>query len=206
MPSPRRLLLVVLLAPITAWASPVLLLDSDSAGPSPTPAFPLVADGRAAPLVVPADAPEVVKIAARDFAADIERVAGVRPEIIDTPPADASAPRVELSLSAASLAGRWEAFQLSATAHALTVSGSDRRGLAYGVYELSRRIGVSPWYWWADVPVVRRSALRFSVGDEPVDQPAVKYRGVFINDEDWGLVPWAAKTHEPEVGNIGPKT
>ncbi len=202
----RRLLLVVLIAPVAAWASPVVLVDSDSAGPAPTPAFPLVAEGRAAPLVVPADAPEVVKIAARDFAADIERVAGVRPEILDTPPADASIPRVELALSPASLAGRWEAFQLSATTRTLTVSGSDRRGLAYGVYELSRRIGVSPWYWWADVPVARRSALRFSAGEEPVDQPAVKYRGIFINDEDWGLVPWAAKTHEPEVGNIGPKT
>jgi len=82
----------------------------------------------------------------------------------------------------------------------------DRRGLAYGIYEVSRRIGVSPWRWWADVPVTTRAELRLSIGDEPLDQPAVKYRGIFINDEDWGLQPWAAKTLEPEVGNIGPKT
>ena len=202
----RILFFVALLLPLPAWASPVVLLDSDSAASATAPAFPLVADGRAAPLVLPPDAPEVVRIAARDLAADIERVSGVRPDILDTPPADAALPRVELSLAPAALAGRWEAFQLSARRHVLAVSGSDRRGLAYGVYELSRRIGVSPWHWWADVPVVRRPELLFSVGDEPVDQPAVKYRGIFINDEDWGLVPWAAKTHEPEVGNIGPKT
>jgi hypothetical protein len=113
---------------------------------------------------------------------------------------------VELVLAPRDLAGRWEAFRLSATPGVLTIAGSDRRGLAYGVYEVSRRIGVSPWHWWADVPARRRGELRLSVGEEPVDQPAVKYRGIFINDEDWGLEPWAAKTFEPEVGNIGPKT
>jgi hypothetical protein len=88
----------------------------------------------------------------------------------------------------------------------LTIAGSDRRGLAYGVYEITRRIGISPWSWWADVPATKRAELRFSLGTEPVAQPAVKYRGIFINDEDWGLEPWASKTFEPEVGNIGPKT
>lgn len=183
----------------------VLLSASAAVQPqtSPSGAFPLVAAGRAAPLVLPADAPEVVRIAARDFAGDVERVTGLRPEILNTSPP--SGPRIHVSISA-SLAGRWEAFQLSATTDILTVSGSDRRGLAYGLYELSRRIGVSPWNWWADVPVNRRDSLALSLGTEPIDQPAVKYRGVFLNDEGWGLVPWAAKTHDPEVGNLGPKT
>ena len=172
--------------------------------PAGSSAFPLVVANRAAPVVLPADAPEVVRIAADDFAADVERVTGVRPAILATAPA-ASGPRITVTLSP-TLAGRWEAFQLSATADTLTVAGSDRRALAYGLYELSRRIGVSPWYWWADVPVTRRDSLLLSVGTEPVDQPAVKYRGIFLNDEGWGLVPWAAKTHEPEVGNLGPKT
>jgi len=197
-----RLLLVALLLPLPAWASPLVLLGADSAAS----AFPLVVEGRAAPIVVPPGAPEVVEIAARDFAADVERVSGVRPDILDTPPADAALPRVELSLAPASLAGRWEAFQLSANPRSLVVSGSDRRGLAYGVYELSRRIGVSPWHWWADVPVARLAELRLSAGTDPIDQPAVKYRGIFINDEGWGLVPWASKTHDPETGNLGPKT
>ena len=170
---------------------------------SPAGTFALVSGRDAAPLVIPADFPEVVRIAARDLAADIERVTGVRPKILNTSPA--SGPRILIATPPA-LANRWEAFQISASADTLTVSGSDPRGLAYGIYELSRRIGVSPWYWWADVPVVHRDELRLSLGTDPIDQPAVKYRGIFINDEDWGLQPWAAKTFEPEAGTIGPKT
>lgn len=171
--------------------------------PPGAPAFPLVAAHRAAVLVVPADSASVVHVAAADLAADVERVTGLRPAVVATPPA--SGPRITVALSPG-LAGRWEAFQLSATPDTLTVAGSDARGLAYGLYELSRRIGVSPWYWWADVPVTRRDSLSLSLGAEPIDQPAVKYRGIFLNDEDWGLQPWAAKTFEPETRDIGPKT
>lgn len=168
-------------------------------------AFPLVVAGEAAPIVLPSNAPEVVRIAARDLAADIAAVSGVTPEVLNAAPADGSRPRVELVFSP-DLAGKWEAFRLSAKPGVLTIGGSDRRGLAFGIYEISSRIGVSPWRWWADVPVTPRPELRLSVGDEPVDRPAVKYRGIFINDEDWGLQPWAAKTFEPEVKDIGPKT
>ncbi|WP_221030567.1 glycosyl hydrolase 115 family protein [Actomonas aquatica] len=167
--------------------------------------FPLVTADHVAPLIVPADAAEVVHLAAADFAADVERVTGQRPSISDTPPTDPAAPRIVITL-APDLADRWEAFQLSASATELTVAGADRRALAFGLYELSRRIGVSPWAWWADVPVTPRDSLHLSLGTEPVDQPAVKYRGVFLNDEGWGLRPWAAQTFEPEAGNIGPKT
>jgi hypothetical protein len=173
--------------------------------PAASPTFPLVAGGAATPIIVPPDAPEVVKIAARDLAADIAAVTGTTPEVLTVKPA-ADRPRVELVLSPPDLAGRWEAFRLSATADVLTVAGADARGLAYGLYDISRRIGISPWHWWADVPAPRRPELHLSVGQEPVNQPAVKYRGIFINDEDWGLEPWASKTFEPEVGNIGPKT
>jgi hypothetical protein len=170
-------------------------------------AFPLVVGGRTAVVVVPDDAAEVVRIAAQDFAADVERVTGVRPEVntrtsTDTPNAG---PRVEVVL-APDLAGRWEAFRLSATREVLTVAGSDERALAFGLYELSKRIGVSPWYWWADVPPRRQAEVRIATGAEPVDAPAVRYRGVFLNDEGWGLEPWARLTHEPETGTIGPKT
>jgi hypothetical protein len=178
----------------------------DLVGPSTaTQAFPLVSVGSAAPIVLPADAPEVVKIAARDLAADIAAVTGAKPEVLTTAPADKNRPRIELVL-APDLSGEWEAFRLSAKPGVLTISGSDRRGLAFGIYEISQRIGVSPWSWWADVPVTKRSELKLSLGDEPIDQPAVKYRGVFINDEDWGLEPWSSKTFEPEVKGIGPKT
>jgi len=195
---------LLLALPCLAEAAGIDLLPPDAAAGIRSEAFPLVAEGRAATLVLPHEAPEVVRIAARDFAADVERVAGVRPEILEVPPTD-ERPRVEIAWSS-ELAGLWEAFRLSGSQRVLSVDGSDHRALAYGLYELSRRIGVSPWYWWADVPVTRQSELYLSVGREPVDQPAVKYRGVFINDEDWGLEPWARLTFEPGVGNIGPKT
>ncbi len=173
--------------------------------PASTTGFFLATSGSAAPIVLPPDAPEVVKIAARDLAADITTVCGATPEVLATAPADENRQRIELVFSP-ELSGRWEAFRLSAKPSVLTIAGSDKRGLAFGIYEVSKRIGVSPWHWWADVPVKHRSELKLTTGEEPVDQPAVKYRGIFINDEDWGLQPWAAKTFEPEVGNIGPKT
>lgn len=89
---------------------------------------------------------------------------------------------------------------------AFIITGTDPRGTAYGVYALSERIGVSPWYWWADVPVGKQNELVLSQDLFQSKAPSVKFRGIFLNDEDWGLRPWAAKTFEPEVGNIGPKT
>ena len=88
----------------------------------------------------------------------------------------------------------------------MVIAGSDRRGTAYGVFSVSEAIGVSPWYWWADVPVAKKDRLTLDVKSYRSKEPSVKYRGLFINDEDFGLKPWAAKTFEPEVGDIGPKT
>jgi hypothetical protein len=84
--------------------------------------------------------------------------------------------------------------------------GSDRRGTAYGAYELARAIGVSPWAWWADLPPRHRDALWLEAGLHRFGPPSVKYRGIFLNDEDWGLYPWAAQTYDPAYGNIGPRT
>lgn len=89
---------------------------------------------------------------------------------------------------------------------AFVIAGTNPRGTAYGVFDLSQKIGVSPWYWWGDVPVVKQKELLLSQKDFQSKAPSVKFRGIFLNDEDWGLRPWAAKTFEPEVGNIGPKT
>jgi len=89
---------------------------------------------------------------------------------------------------------------------AFIIAGTDPRGTAFGVFDLSQKIGVSPWYWWADVPVVQQKELVLSQKDFQSKAPSVKFRGIFLNDEDWGLRPWASKTFEPEVGNIGPKT
>ena len=89
---------------------------------------------------------------------------------------------------------------------AFVITGTDPRGTAFGVFDLSQKMGVSPWYWWADVPVAKQKELVLSQKDFQSKAPSVKFRGIFLNDEDWGLRPWASKTFEPEVGNIGPKT
>lgn len=89
---------------------------------------------------------------------------------------------------------------------ALVIAGSDRRGAAYGILSVSETIGVSPWYWWADVPVEKRNELHLTVKRFVSKKPSVKFRGIFINDEDWGLLPWAKYTFDPELKDIGPKT
>jgi hypothetical protein len=109
--------------------------------------------------------------------------------------------------------GKWESYTWkvidkpqSNILKMLIIAGSDARGTAYGVFSLSEKLGVSPWYWWADVPVIRQKDLTLHIPEQYFSSPKVKFRGIFINDEDWGLQPWAAKTFEPETGDIGPKT
>jgi len=106
----------------------------------------------------------------------------------------------------------WEQFIITTLEHpfkgvdkALVIAGSDRRGTAYGVFSVSEAIGVSPWYWWADVPVVHQDKLFIKAGYTS-ETPSIKYRGIFINDEDWGMKPWSEKNFEKELGDIGPKT
>lgn len=94
---------------------------------------------------------------------------------------------------------------LPGLARALVIAGSDRRGTAFGVFALSEAMGVSPWHFWGSVPTPQKAALHVA-GSHTQPSPGVKYRGIFLNDEDWGLQPWAAQTFEPELGNIGPKT
>ncbi|GAB3648390.1 glycosyl hydrolase 115 family protein [Echinicola sediminis] len=109
------------------------------------------------------------------------------------------------------LLGSWERYLLHPTKNQakqniLVIAGSDDRGTAFGVFDISKRLGVSPWYWWADVPVEKTGEVTLLDLHYLSPSPSVKYRGIFINDEDWGLQPWAAKTFEPETGDIGPQT
>ena len=109
------------------------------------------------------------------------------------------------------LKGKWESYVLAVTNEQvprLVIAGSDTRGTIYGIYEISRRIGVSPWYWWADVPVKQNPDATIEIQNDYLasGEPSVKYRGIFINDEDWGLKPWATNNYEKELGDIGPRT
>ncbi|KQM65473.1 hypothetical protein ASE75_04190 [Sphingomonas sp. Leaf17] len=113
---------------------------------------------------------------------------------------------VDLSM----LAGAWER-NVRATLRVdgrtiLLIAGSDRRGTVYGAVDLSRALGVSPWRWWADVAPRKRPHLAIDDATVVSRSPSVRYRGIFLNDEDWGLQPWAAKTYDPAKGNIGPRT
>ena len=76
---------------------------------------------------------------------------------------------------------------------ALVIAGSDKRGTIYGIYDLSEQIGVSPWYWWADVPVAHKDALFVKPGKYVQGPPAVKYRGIFLNDEAPALTGWVSE-------------
>lgn len=175
-------------------------------------AFPLVREGRAAPIHVDGEDLPGVARAAGDLRADIERVTGVQPELATTDPAGAQAVLIgtlgrsrlidrlaaDRKIDATLIEGQWEAFLIEVVANplpgldsALVIAGSDRRGTIYGIYDLSEEIGVSPWYWWADVPPTRHDALFIRPGRHLEGPPAVKYRGIFINDEEPAFGPWA---------------
>lgn len=98
---------------------------------------------------------------------------------------------------------RWEAFIQEVAHDAFYIIGTNRRGTIYGIYELCQDMGVSPWYYWADVPVKTKDVYSVAKNHIKVDWPSVKYRGVFINDEE-ELENWA-KLHTPD-GTIGPTT
>ncbi len=101
-----------------------------------------------------------------------------------------------------------EGFIIEVKDDKLYVLGSDKRGTAYGILELSRLIGVSPWEWWADSPVEKKDSFTLKNGFTRMEYPSVAHRGIFINDEDWGLTPWSYLTYEPSdiKGQVGPKT
>lgn len=111
------------------------------------------------------------------------------------------------------LMNRWESYlvqlvrnPMPGVSKALVIVGSDRRGTAYGLLSVSKTIGVSPWYFWADAPIAKHKNLYLKVNKQISKEPTVKYRGIFINDEDWGLYRWSKNNFEKELGNFGPRT
>lgn len=84
---------------------------------------------------------------------------------------------------------------------ALVIAGSDRRGTIYGIYELSEQIGVSPWYYWADVPIKKEQNISLQPGTYSAGEPKVKYRGIFLNDEAPCLTSWVKNTFGTDYGD-----
>lgn len=170
-------------------------------------AFRLVSAGKPATVYVDADAAAPVLRVADDFAADLERVSGqktvvvhsldgVSGDVVIVGQVGRSALIDRLAKSSA-LTGQWEAYSQSVVKNpargidrALVIAGSDPRGVVFGVYDVSAKMGVSPWYWWADVPVKRQADVSVTPGTRS-DKPVVKYRGFFINDEEPAFGNWA---------------
>lgn len=126
----------------------------------------------------------------------------------------------EKKINISKIKDKWEAFQIIPLQEngkkKLIIAGSDSRGTAYGLLEVSRIMGVSPWEWWADATPARKQ-LFLLPSEEVFQSPFVQFRGIFLNDEDWGLTPWSTKTYEPDAktlypvqgrfqGTIGPQT
>ena len=190
--------------------------------------FKLVERTRVADIVVAAEDFKVVQIAAENLSTDVQRVTGKKPTVHTD--VDGLRGHVvfagtlgkssfidslvsQRKLDVGGLRGQWESFLITTVADpvpgvslGLVIAGSDRRGTAFGIFELSEAIGVSPWYWWADVTPQHRESLFIASSTRRAGPPSVQYRGIFINDEDLGLQPWAAKTFDPQLGDIGPKT
>jgi hypothetical protein len=177
--------------------------------------FPVVVSGTSVPIVSAPGDHTGVKRAIANFRLDVERVTGIKPEIREThgtgriilagtlgmnPLIDQLV--VSRKLDVSEIKGRWEAFIIKAVDkpfdgvdQALVIVGSDKRGTIFGLYDLSEKIGVSPWYWWADVPVKKQADI-FIMPDARVSAgPAVKYRGIFINDEQPALGGWVAENY-----------
>ncbi len=174
--------------------------------------MPLVAAGAAAPLYIEQGDWPGVRRAAADLQADIARVTGREPTLHETPPAGPGpvvligtigrSPAIDAlvragKLDVAGVAGQWESWVTTVVSdpwpgvgQALVIAGSDKRGTIYGIYDISEQIGVSPWYWWADVPATHHDALYIAAGRVVHPSPAVKYRGIFLNDEAPDLTSW----------------
>lgn len=136
---------------------------------------------------------EGVKIAVNNLRKDLKAVTGHEnaPLIVGT---CGRSKAVEKYKDVASrLNGKWEQYEIFTDGDKLVIMGSDKRGTIYGIYELSRQIGVSPWYWWADVPITKHDELFIIPGSYTDGEPAVKYRGIFINDEWPSFGGWATK-------------
>jgi hypothetical protein len=179
--------------------------------------FSLFAKGRAADIFVDTnDWPGVVRVAV-DLQTDIKRVSGANATLThDTAKLGKQTILVgtigrsplidrlvrEKKIDVSGVAGQWEATLVQVVANplpglesALVIAGSDKRGTIYGVYDLSEQMGVSPWHWFADVQPKQHKQLFVSAGRHVLAPSAVKYRGIFINDEGPALMTWARKKY-----------
>lgn len=200
-----------------ACLSPLIALSIDTqayvTNQPGTGYFTIVANGKATPFITSTgEYPGVIR-ALKNLQADIKQVTQILPilktdkdlytkEIVlvgtlgKSPLIDRLVQTKKLDVTG--VVGKWETFMtqivdqpIPGVDRALVIAGSDKRGTIYGLYDLSAQIGVSPWNWWADVPVSPQASLYVVPGRHTQGTPAVKYRGIFINDEAPALSGWA---------------
>lgn len=173
--------------------------------------FPIVSDGKASSIRYDMGELKQVIRAIGDLQTDIESVTGVKPAvvtnsnkidfeiIVGTLGVSRTIDQLVSSkkLKTKDLKGKWESFVITvidnpnANQKQLVIAGSDKRGTIFGIYELSRQLGVSPWHWWNDVPIKKRNNAYVLPGYNASGEPKVKYRGIFINDEEPAFGTWA---------------
>ncbi|MDP4208889.1 MAG: glycosyl hydrolase 115 family protein [Bacteroidota bacterium] len=202
-------ILFILLIPISIWAVGDKSYISNTQGKD---FFALSVSGKSSPLFISSNDYSGVIRALKDLKTDIGKVTGVEPSVIyDKAPAQKEvviAGTIGKSdvidqlikngkIDVKSINGKWESFliqvvnkPLPGIDKALVIAGSDKRGTIYGIYDVSEQIGVSPWYFWADVPVKKSNSLYVKSGRYIQDSPKVKYRGIFINDESPSFTGW----------------
>ncbi len=192
----------------------------------PREPFDVVAEGVAADIYVDAADHAAVVRAVGDLQADVKRVSGTAPLVKNTLAGLSSqailvgtlgqSPVIDDlvsqgKLDTAGISGKWESFVIQAVtdpapgvSRALVIAGSDRRGTIYGIYDVSQAMGVSPWYWWADVTPTQSSTVTVEGQLRRQGEPSVKYRGIFLNDEEnfsaWSALKMDAGKH------AGPET
>ncbi|HET9823731.1 MAG TPA: glycosyl hydrolase 115 family protein, partial [Chitinophagaceae bacterium] len=180
-------------------------------------AFPIVSASQVTSIYVDGNDDWLVHKAASLLQNDIGVVTGRKPEIVSSfPPRTRNIIIIgsikkcswiyqlvgEKKLDVEDVKGKWETFKLQVIhnpgkgiENAFVIAGSDKRGTAYGVFELSEQLGVSPWYWWADVPVKKKKEVYVKQGTYQFGPPSVKYRGIFINDEAPAFSGWAKEKY-----------
>ncbi len=200
------LICLILLAIINCSAQNIIT-EKKEAG-----SFPVVTNIAATPVYTDSNDDWLVQKAASFLQGDIQTVTGKQPtishdivtaskNIIIIGSVNGSSIISQLinsgKLNVDSIKGKWETFSIQVISNpfknvdnALVITGSDKRGTAYGVFELSEQMGVSPWYWWADVPAKKKEEVYVKKGAYKFGPPSVQYRGIFINDEAPAFSGW----------------
>ena len=152
--------------------------------------------------------PKAVQIAAANLQQDFARVMGFTPVKSDVPTIligtvghNSRIDQLVKQKVLKDLKGKREKYIITTIDGQLVIAGSDRRGTVYGIYELSQQMGVSPWYWWMDVPVLKRNYVGVLPGQYTDGEPAVEFRGLFLNDEAPCLTSWVKNTFGTGYGD-----